>query len=365
MSSAVAVVSVLGVAGTVSAAPPRVSGPALANSQPQCQVNGGDDDFFPCIGPDGQAYPPKVPGSVSVQSVSTTCTTNVPKINYTVQYLNGRPATTITITIKDKDGKELYKKTGHAFSGELDFPGFSANPPDFPGWTYDPVTGTWSIDPAEQALLAELDIFIQVEDGTDAGATAQTKIGFPSQGETPGTTCAPQQSSPPPPSLSIDALAPVCIADTPYIDYKVTATGTDSTTATLTFFDLDGNQIAQYTNLGLSGRVIYPGASEDPEDWPGWKFEPSTQKWVTDPTDARWRDGLTVRVDVNPTAFGVVTYPPATEACNSPTQVAGPLPATGSDIGGPLRGAALAAATGLGLVLVARKRRSARTASAA
>ena len=64
-----------------------------------------------------------------------------------------------------------------------------------------------------------------------------------------------------------------------------------------------------------------PGASVDAAgnatDWPGWRFD--GDDWVLDPSDSYLREGLTVRVEVNPTATGQVAYPPATSACASPT----------------------------------------------
>ncbi len=74
----------------------------------------------------------------------------------------------------------------------------------------------------------------------------------------------------------------------------------------------------------LKGRVVFPGAEVDAQgnaiDWPGWKFENGL--WVTDPSDARLREGLKVVVEVNPTAEGTVSYPPATAPCADPQQVA-------------------------------------------
>jgi LPXTG-motif cell wall-anchored protein len=97
-------------------------------------------------------------------------------------------------------------------------------------------------------------------------------------------------------------------------------------TATLTIRDKDGKEVAKFTDQPLSGRIIYPGASAEPKDWPGWKF--ANDKWEFDPTDARVREGVTVTADVNPSATGSVSYPAATEKCNSPeiVTVAGPLP---------------------------------------
>ena len=97
-------------------------------------------------------------------------------------------------------------------------------------------------------------------------------------------------------------------------------------TATVTFVDLDGTVVGTHTTTyqaGTTVRFIYPGASVDaagnPSDWPGWVFD--GDEWVVDPTDAFLRDGLTVVVEVNPTASDTVSYPPATPTCtaNPPT----------------------------------------------
>ena len=85
---------------------------------------------------------------------------------------------------------------------------------------------------------------------------------------------------------------------------------------------------------GTTVRFVYPGAQVDaagnPLDWPGWVFD--GDEWVVDPTDAFLREGMTVFVEVNPTASDTVSYPPATPLCTAdPPQtssVGGQLPAT-------------------------------------
>jgi hypothetical protein len=121
-----------------------------------------------------------------------------------------------------------------------------------------------------------------------------------------------------PPAATIDRvrLTSICVADTPYVDYVIEVANTPATTATLSFFDLDGQLVQRRSGLPLSGRVLYPGASVEPADWPGWALVDG--QWVIDPSDARWRDGLDVVIQVNPTASGSVSYPPATAACNRP-----------------------------------------------
>ena len=112
--------------------------------------------------------------------------------------------------------------------------------------------------------------------------------------------------------------------------------------------------------------MIYPGAEVDAEgnavDWPGWVLN-EDGLWVTDPTDAIWRDGLNLVYEVNPTATAFVAYPPATAACASPenppgANPPGELPATGSETGTLLLLASLALAVGAGLLATVRRRRA-------
>jgi LPXTG-motif cell wall-anchored protein len=169
------------------------------------------------------------------------------------------------------------------------------------------------------------------------------------------------------PTIDLAAFSPVCQADTPYIQYEIKVSGTTAADATLTFFDLDGKQVAQYVDVAMSGRVVYPGASSTPPDWPGWKLN-ANGLWDIDPADSRLRDGLTVMVEVNPTATAQVAYPPATAACADPVQAESlatnttvqivQLPATG---GGSNKLAALGTVLVLGggaLMFLVRRPRS-------
>jgi LPXTG-motif cell wall-anchored protein len=150
--------------------------------------------------------------------------------------------------------------------------------------------------------------------------------------KTTGADCDTDESVPP--SLRIAALSPVCIGDIPYIDYAIALDGLDPTgkSATLTIRDRDGNQVAKYENQPLAGRILYPGASAIPQDWPGWVLLDG--KWQFDPSDARLREGVTVTAEVNPSATGSVAYPSGTEACKEPQVVAaaGPVPAAAATV---------------------------------
>jgi len=117
----------------------------------------------------------------------------------------------------------------------------------------------------------------------------------------------------------------VCIDDVPYIRWSVAPIGIDVQTVTVTLFDLDGNQLTidePPAGFGPNDQILYPGASVDPPDWPGWKLEDG--EWVIDPTDARLRDGVRVLIEVNPSGEQVVSYPEATAACANPPDAPGP-----------------------------------------
>lgn len=156
----------------------------------------------------------------------------------------------------------------------------------------------------------------------------------------------------------------ICVHDAPYIAYDIIPVGfTPVTTPTLTFYDLDGALVRTLPVDGMSGRVLYPGATVDANgvatDWPGWK--PANGGWVTDATDARWRDGLRIVVKVNPTTEGTVSYPAATSACAGPKwpqPSPGRLPETGAGgISVTLPAAAWLTGAGLSLLLLRRRRR--------
>lgn len=131
-------------------------------------------------------------------------------------------------------------------------------------------------------------------------------------------------------SLDVSAFAPACVRDVPYINYTIVPIGFSSNgPATLTFSDVNGNFVEQLQVSTLSGRVVFPGASADAAgnatDWPGWMLAPDGS-WVPDPSDAIIQEGLTLQVEVNPTATTTVAYPSATSGCANPAQTVPPTP---------------------------------------
>ncbi len=155
------------------------------------------------------------------------------------------------------------------------------------------------------------------------------------------------------------------MADAPYVNVTFgNQPEFNGRPATVTFIDVNGNVVATHTatyTANGSIRFVYPGATVDaagnPTDWPGWVFD--GDEWVPDPTDAYLRSGLTVRVEVNPTATGQVSYPPATETCADPpdsSSTGGALPATGSANSGIAWAAGITLLLGVGALAVARRR---------
>ena len=169
--------------------------------------------------------------------------------------------------------------------------------------------------------------------------------------------------------LAVTAITPVCVHDAPYVAITFgDQPEFNGRPATITFIDLNGTVVAAHTATYAANATVtfvYPGASVDaagnPTDWPGWVFD--GDEWVPDPTDDFLRDGLTVRVDVNPTATGQVSYPPATTSCADPTEggstttTPGTLPTTGgSATGGIAWAGGLALLLGVGAMALARRR---------
>ena len=158
----------------------------------------------------------------------------------------------------------------------------------------------------------------------------------------------------------------MCLKDAPYIDVTFGSQSQfNGLPATVTFIDLDGNVAGTETvtyQASSTIRLVYPGASVDgagnPTDWPGWMFVDG--QWVVDPSDARLRDGLTVVIEVNPTATATVSYPPATAACVAGPRTtapapAGQLPQTGSSTGVMAMVAAALLLAGGGVLYITRR----------
>ena len=110
---------------------------------------------------------------------------------------------------------------------------------------------------------------------------------------------------------------PVCVNDTPYVDYTVTPVGVPAPNGvTITWEKISGQTVSTLPNLPLMGRILWPGATVDgygnPTGWPGWVFVNGSWQPVNDGL----RPDIRMIFTVNPTSTVVVTYPPPTPACN-------------------------------------------------
>lgn len=110
----------------------------------------------------------------------------------------------------------------------------------------------------------------------------------------------------------------ICIKDTPYISYTITALNFVPTTgATITVMKFADNSIVETkVNQPFTGQFLYAGAKVDaqgnPVDWPGWDFD-AVKGWFQ--VDDGLRPFLKIAVSVNPTTEASVDYPGPTPAC--------------------------------------------------
>jgi uncharacterized repeat protein (TIGR01451 family) len=119
------------------------------------------------------------------------------------------------------------------------------------------------------------------------------------------------------PTLTVTA-APICVRDTPFVDYNANVLGLGAPNGvTVTWQKLSGEVVRVLTGQPLSGRLLWPGAAVDPSGnpvaWPGWAFVDG--EWV--PINDGLRPDMRIVFEVNPTAQAMVSYPPATPACNA------------------------------------------------
>ena len=129
----------------------------------------------------------------------------------------------------------------------------------------------------------------------------------------------------PPPSPT--AAQGVCFGDIPYLAYQVDFGDDDlvGEPMTITFVNPNGEDFVIVTvvpAVGETGATLWPGASVDPEDWPGWELN-EDGIWVETTEDegafTRAPGGVELRFETNPTLTTSVTYPPSTAVCANPT----------------------------------------------
>lgn len=165
------------------------------------------------------------------------------------------------------------------------------------------------------------------------------------------TTSSPvcASASTPVRSVAVEAAA-MCVADAPWLDYRVTPSNVDAAdSAALIWWTpaafaarnpsipatdtaaLLADGAAQVDRLdvpadlapgeAITGRRLWPGAAVDPTGsaiaWPGWALRPDGS-WALDPAAPFYdlRDEAVVEVRVNPSTAVVTVYPPSRPDCH-------------------------------------------------
>jgi hypothetical protein len=154
----------------------------------------------------------------------------------------------------------------------------------------------------------------------------------PTTSTTTTTTTLPAISPQP---LELTAIGAECISDIPYLSYEIDYPPGQS--ATITFINPAGPDVV-YEDVPLSGAVLWPGASVDPPDWPGWIRDDGV--WVEADDGFLWARGtVSVLFEVNPSTVVTVSYEQGTGSCADPNpDVVGGVvitpPTTPAQIGG-------------------------------
>ncbi|WP_157981651.1 hypothetical protein [Protaetiibacter intestinalis] len=249
-----------------------------------------------------------------------------------------------------RDGVTAIISVNPSISDDLEYP--SGNPYCNPGPTVieptlssvpatcDATTsGTFTL-PDIEGIVWKVDGVV-TEPGTYSGGTPSTKIVTAELDQSDGpVVLAPGaqtrwelEFTAPKECLTIEGSTATgeCLADSPWIFYTITLTDpynqasdhdadiimTDGTnTVTLPLGTVPPSGV-------LTGKVLWPGASVDPDTgeangWPGWVQVDGEWTTTTDPAHYGWtRVITTATLSVNPEMQVDLTYPPATPDCNT------------------------------------------------
>jgi hypothetical protein len=117
-----------------------------------------------------------------------------------------------------------------------------------------------------------------------------------------------------PQPLELSAIGAECISDIPYLSYEIDYPPGQS--ATITFINPTGPDVV-YEDVPLNGAVLWPGASMEPPDWPGWIRKDGV--WVEADDGFLWARGtVSVLFEVNPSTVVTVSYEQGTGSCADP-----------------------------------------------
>ncbi len=120
------------------------------------------------------------------------------------------------------------------------------------------------------------------------------------------------------PDLLNLALSTSCNNNAPYVSYTVDTGapfGAAAPSVTISWITPDGRLVEEHADQPSSGTLLWPGVVLDGGGnavaWPGWEYV--NDEWVEVADDRR--PVMIVRVEVNPTAEGEVTYPSSNIRC--------------------------------------------------
>lgn len=165
----------------------------------------------------GQCNPEEPTPSLRITALSPVCEADIPYIDYAVALDGLDPAgRTATLTVRDKDGKEVAKFTDQPLSGRIIYPGANAEPKDWPGWKF--ADGTWEFDPTDARLREGVTVT------ADVNPSATGSVSYPAATEKCNgpeivTTAGPLPPAPP-------AAAPPAPAAVPGPDVAATLPST-------------------------------------------------------------------------------------------------------------------------------------------
>jgi hypothetical protein len=196
-----------------------------------------------------------------------------------------------------------------------------------------------SLAPGEESDIVTLTV--EVKEGTE-GFVENTVVVTSDERELNPEDNQDTESTPVK-SLEI-TLLPICRNDFPYLSYDIQLKNFTANQATLEWYssnpgdnpnELQATQIINSAgNAQVSsfvGEILWPGASLNPVDWPGWDFVDGEWIVTRDDLGGKLRPQARVEVLVNPEIDTTTLYPPATPACNAnPPQNQEELVNTGS-----------------------------------
>jgi hypothetical protein len=283
--------------------------------------------------------------STTTSTTSTSSSTTLPQTGQfsfsavTAGCPEGQPTIFITFPLRpDLHGQvgTLTFSTGGSI--ELEFRSGETVPIQYPDSAgTGPVTLTYTL--GTETATATVDLNEEECEVTTTSTTTSTVPGSTTTTTEGGSTTTSSSVPPPTPGLfSIGGVSPVCVEDVPVVSITFgQRTDLNDSTILIEFLiqnsdgtsgEVVGTAEVVY-QAGETIQLIYPGATVDDEgnatDWPGWMLN-EDGFWVTDPSDAAFRDGLNIVATAlltDETATAAVEYPPETEACANPP---GPFP---------------------------------------